>query len=112
MADIRGVQSKDDSDYQRPVFAELCRMTWLAFGPLGVVFSGVSIWSLPPWTYSRLDWIFWGIATLVVLARFVEIRFFRGTTTENKPATMSDWWRYTAKFTLFAVALWVLAQWR
>ncbi len=111
MAELRGAQNGDGSNDKRPLVAELCRMTWLAFGPAGLILSSASIWKQPPWTYSVLDLTFWGIAAVVVLARFIDIRFFRGRTAEDQPATMSHWWRYSAKLLLFATAIWLLAQW-
>jgi hypothetical protein len=110
MADVRGAQKRRDSDYERPIVAELCRMTWLAFGPAGIIFVGATVWKQPPWTYSIFDGVFWGIAALVVIARFLDVRFFRGRTTDDQPATMRHWWLYSAKFLLFATVVWLLAQ--
>lgn len=111
MAEVRSVQKNVDSDYERPLVGELCRMTWLAFGPASLIFSSAAIWRKPPWTYSWLDLLFWGIAALVLVARFLDIKFFHGRTTEDRRATMSDWFRYSPKLVLFATAIWLLAQW-
>lgn len=111
MADVRDLQKKDDSDYERPLVAELCRMIWLAFGPAGLIFAGAAISKNPKGSYAAIDVAFWGIAVLVITSRFLDIRFFRGRTTENEHATLSDWWRYSLKLGLFAVAVWLLAHW-
>lgn len=111
MVGVRGVQKDDASEYERPVVAELCRMTWLAFGPAGLIFSAAAVSKDPPGRYSVTDVLFWGITVLVVLTRFLDIRFFRGRTTDDKPASLSDWWQYSIKVGLFAVALWFIAHW-
>jgi hypothetical protein len=110
MADIRGSQSDSDSDDNRPVVAELCKIVWLAFSPAGIIFSGAAIWKQPPWTYSVRDGVFWGMVVAALVARLLDIRLWHGSTTENRPATMADWWWYSAKVVVFAAAIWGLAQ--
>ncbi|MGC4063915.1 MAG: hypothetical protein QM784_04625 [Polyangiaceae bacterium] len=97
-------------DYERPIVAELCRFAWIAFGPASLFFAAAAIWQMPPWTHSYRDYVF-GIALLVtVLSRFFDIRFFHGSTTENQPATMTDFYRYAIKLVVIAVVMWGLAQ--
>jgi hypothetical protein len=85
-------------------------MLWLAFGPADLFFTGAAIWKLPPWHHTYLDGVFWGLASLIVVARFLDVRVFHGMTTENKPATMADFWRYALKLVVAAAAIWALAQ--
>jgi hypothetical protein len=110
VSDNRASQSNNEAEYNRPIVAELCRMVWLIFGPVGILFSAAAIWKHAPWTYSVLDGVLWGLAMLTLVARFIDIRLFRGKTTEDQPATMADFWRYAAKVMLFAVVVWGLAQ--
>jgi hypothetical protein len=110
VANIQRTQSESRSNDHRPLVAELCRMLWLVFGPAGLFFTAAGIWKTPPWTYSYLDGVFWGLALATVVARFVDVRVFHGMTTEDKSATMADFWRYSAKLVVFAAGIWVLAQ--
>lgn len=110
MANNQRAQPESHSNDNRSIVAELCRMLWLVFGPAGLFFTAAAIWKTPPWTYSYLDGVFWGLAVVIVVARFVDVRVFHGMTTEDKPATMADVWRYSAKLVVFAAGIWVLAQ--
>jgi hypothetical protein len=105
MADARDEKRGDGSNYESPAISELFRITWMVLGPAGLMFAGAMIWN------TVMDMVFWGIAALAVIARAVDIKVFRGRTTEDHPATMAHWRAYSAKLLLFATALWLLAQW-
>jgi hypothetical protein len=111
MADARDEKRGDGSNYESPAISELFRITWMVLGPAGLMFAGAMIWKQPSWTYTVMDMVFWGLAALAVIAKAVDIKVFRGRTTEDKPATMAHWRAYSAKLLLFATALWLLAQW-
>ncbi len=111
MADAGNEKRGDSSTYKSPAVSELFRMTWMVLGPAGLIFTGASLWKQPPWTYSVMDIVFWGLAALAVIARAIDIKVFRGQTTEHQPATMADWRAYSAKLIVFAMTIWVLAQW-
>jgi hypothetical protein len=110
MANIQGSHSNNESRDSQSVVAELCRMVWLVFGPVGVFFTGVTIWRRPPWSYSIFDGIFGGLVLLTVVAKLIHVKHFHGLTVENTPSKMSDWWSYSAKLVVFAVVVWLLAQ--
>jgi hypothetical protein len=100
----------EGGDYERPIVAELCRFAWIALGPATLFFSAAAIWQMPPWTHSFRDYVL-GIALVItVLSRFLDIRFFHGLTTENQPATMSDFYRYALKLVVIASVMWGVAQ--
>lgn len=113
MADTNLTHSHDDtvSRYERPAVAEICRMIWLVFGPVGVLFTAATIWKLPPWTYSWLDGVYWGIVTLVVMLRLIDIKVFHGTTSDDRPGSIATWVTFTLKFLAISTGAWLLAQW-
>jgi len=113
MADINPPQPQNDatSRGERPAIAEVFRMIWLVFGPVGALFTAATIWKLPPQTYSALDGVFWGIVALVVILRLVDIRVFHGTTTDDQPGTMTTWLSFTVKLLAVSTGVWFLAQW-
>lgn len=110
MAGIQGSSSDNGVKDHQSVPAELCRMVWMVFGPVGVLFSGAALWKLPPGTFSILDGVFWGLLLLSLATKFVHVRVFQGMNTDNKPSTMADFWGYSVKLIVFAVAIWGLAQ--
>jgi len=113
MADFIPPQPQNDaaSKRERPAIAEVYRMIWLVFGPVGALFTAATIWKLPPWTYSVLDGVFWGIITLVVILRLIDIKVFDGTTSDGRPGTITTWLAFTLKFLAISSGIWLLAQW-
>jgi hypothetical protein len=97
---------------ERPtsVVSELCRMIWLIYGAVGLLFTAGAIAGRPAWTYSVRDYIYWGIFVVMVLARFLDIAFLRGRTANHEPAAMRHWIRYCARLTVVAALVWTGAQ--
>ncbi len=110
MSQNSNVKRSRGADEAHPVISDVCRMIWLALGPVGVVFAGATLWQKPPWTYSTIDLIFWGIVLTTLAARLLDIWASHGNTTDERPATMGDWWRYAAKLVLVACGIWLLGQ--
>lgn len=101
---------RSSSKNAQSIVSELCRMLWMVFGPVGIFFSGVTLWKSSPWTYSFVDGVYWGIVLLTVTAKFLHTKVFHGMTTDDKPATMPNFWQYTAKLVVFAAAWWWFSQ--
>lgn len=110
MAGIQGSSSDNNANDKQSVVSELCRMVWMVFGPVGALFSAASLWKQPPWTFSILDGVFWGLILLSVFAKLVHVRKFHGMNTENKPSTMADFWGYSIKLLVLAGGIWVVVQ--
>ncbi len=83
------------------------RLTWI-FGVSLLVFGTIFIaqGNAP----GLADMIFWLIALALILARFVDIRYLKGETTDNKPATLKHWRRYSAILLIAAGLLYLLAK--
>ena len=56
------------------------------------------------------DMIFWLIAFALILARYVDIKYLKGETADNKPATLKHWRRYSVILLIAAVLLYLLAK--
>ena len=56
------------------------------------------------------DAVFWLIALGLVLARYVDIRYLKGETSDNKPATLKHWRRYSVVLLIAAGLLYLLAK--
>jgi len=54
--------------------------------------------------------IFWLIALALILARYVDIKFLKGETADNKPATLKHWRRYSVILLSAAGLLYLLAK--
>jgi hypothetical protein len=85
-------------------------MLWMVFGPVGVFFTGVTLWKAVSWSYSFIDGIYWGLTLLTIVAKWLHTKVYHGMTTDDKPAQMSDFWAYSVKFIVFAAVWWWFSQ--
>jgi hypothetical protein len=83
------------------------RLTWI-FGVSLLVFSAIFI--IQGNTPGLADIIFWLIALGLILARYVDIRYLKGETSDNQPATLRHWRRYSVIVLLAAGLLYLLAK--
>jgi hypothetical protein len=56
------------------------------------------------------DAIFWLIALVLILARYMDIRYLKGETADNEPATLKHWRRYSVILLIAAGLLYLLAK--
>jgi len=83
------------------------RLTWI-FGVSLLVFGAIFIMqSNAP---GLADIIYWLIALGLILARYVDIRYLNGETSDNKPATLKHWRRYSVLLLIAAAILYPLAK--
>ena len=61
-------------------------------------------------TLSAVDAVYWAFALTAGLAKFTDVRWFKGQTSMGEPATMKDVVRYEAILAVVAVAVWILAH--
>jgi len=86
----------------------LVRLVWMMFGNVAlVVCAGLIVKRTAPMV---MDAAFFGVAASLVLVRYIDIARLHGLTAEAKPATLGDWWRYSAKLAAFSLGLWALAR--
>lgn len=85
----------------------IVRLTWI-FGVSLLIFGAIFIiqGNVP----GLADAIFWLITLGLILARYVDIRYLKGETAENKPATLKHWRRYSVILLLAAGLLYLLAK--
>jgi hypothetical protein len=56
------------------------------------------------------DILFWLFAIGLILVRFVDIRFLKGETMDNQPATLKHWLRYSLVLLIAAGCLYFVAK--
>ncbi|HOX27003.1 MAG TPA: hypothetical protein PLL30_14890 [Candidatus Krumholzibacteria bacterium] len=84
------------------------RFFWMALGNIGLFVGALLIarGTAPTAVTAAYAWL---VVALVVV-RYLDIARFDGRTTENEPATMAHWRRYTVLLVVIAGGLWVLAR--
>jgi hypothetical protein len=49
-------------------------------------------------------------AALLIAVRYIDVVHFNGYNADEKPSTVADWRRYSAKVVVFALGVWGLAR--
>ncbi len=83
------------------------RLTWI-FGVSLLVFGAVFI--IQGNAPGLADIVFWLIALALILARYMDIRYLKGETADNKPATLKHWRQYSVILLIAAGLLYLLAK--
>ncbi|HNY65472.1 MAG TPA: hypothetical protein PKM41_08520 [Deltaproteobacteria bacterium] len=86
------------------------RLTWKTLGTLLLFLLLILIVITPEGTAKTLQGVFWLVVAGLVVLRYLDMTVFRGQTGDDKPATMSDWLRYSAGLVLMSGFFWFLAQ--
>ena len=86
----------------------LARLAWLGLGNGLLVLLAAVI--TQPGADRVTDLLFWLVAVLILVARYVDVRWLGGLTAEGEPASMADWRRHVAIMIPVAAALWAGAH--
>lgn len=108
---MHDMQSKDSSRSEHGNgLGALTRLGWIAVGPVVMLGMGMSIASLPAWSFGVRDLVFWGVAVLVGVLRYVDIVTLDGQNSYGQPATKTDLRRYLVGLALVVSVVWLGAQ--
>jgi hypothetical protein len=91
----------------RGCLSALVRMAWI-FGGIALIYCALFIAQAKGGTMTEA--VFLLLTILIVLIRFIDIRFLNGETLDNKPATLRHWRRYGALMLAAAAALYGIAK--
>jgi hypothetical protein len=83
------------------------RLVWI-FGASLLVFGAIFI--IQGNAPGLADVVFWLMALGLIAARYVDVRFLKGETADNKPATIRHWRRYSVILLSAAGLLYLLAK--
>lgn len=87
----------------------LLRMYWMLLGNALVAIFAYRIVELGG-AITGMDIFYWLGAASLVIARYVDIRFLGGTTSEGEPATIKHWKRYSSRVLAVSVILWLVVH--
>ena len=85
------------------------RLCWMAIGPIALFALGGLIAQRSG--FSAVDIGFGAALASVLLARFVDITQFEGTTADGEPTTPAYFWWYALRLVLGGGAAWMVAHW-
>lgn len=86
----------------------IVRVTWLLFGNFALALLATLI--VRAGTVSALDAVFWGVVSVLVGARYIDVTRLGGLTAEGDPASLRHWRRYSAYLVAASAGLWALAH--
>ena len=100
---------KRSDDLQATSLMALClRLFWMAIGGMGLGLSGASIVAGSSPTYSTADVVYGLLVVLMIVARYVDITRFAGTTASGKPANLAHWRRFALVLLAASVGAWLV----
>jgi hypothetical protein len=89
----------------------ILRLWWMIIGNAVFIFSAVYVaMAGRGWRLSLVDVVYWATVGTLLAARFLDINWYRGSTSSGDPATMAHWRRYAVLLLVISVALWVGAH--
>lgn len=84
----------------------LLRLYWMWMGNVSLVLIGIIISTTK--NLLPLSILFWLITFSMILTRYLEIRYYKGQTSDcSGEATIQDWKKYSALLLLFSLILWM-----
>jgi len=92
------------------IFSLFIRVFWMLFGNVILFFTTISIFQHKREIFHTADIIFWGIVATLVLARYLDIKFWPDTTPKGTPVTMAHWRKYAVVLLICSTSLWVIAH--
>jgi hypothetical protein len=98
----------DESSSKSGCLSIIVRLSWIFGGISILVYCAVFI--AMDKHRGTMDILYWAIVAAIVLLRFVDIRFLKGETLDNKPATFKHWRGYVVKMSAAAAILFAVAK--
>jgi len=92
-----------------PVGGCLLRVFWMLLGNLLLLAAAYAITQSPA-LLGPADALFWLCVGLLLAARYVDVKHFKGRTAEGRPATLADWRRYALLLGGISLGLWLVAH--
>ncbi len=88
----------------------LLRIFWMVFGNLILFLIAFTIYEDKKAVLNLRDGIYWIIVLLLIIVRYIDIKYLDGLTAMGSPASMSHWYRYVVGLVICTGLLWGLAH--
>ena len=102
-------QKYEEHKYDPPAGCFL-RIFWMIIGNAILLACAYGIVQHRSSLLSIADALYWAIVGSLLAARYVDIRYLYGLTSEGDPATMDDWRRYAKVLGMVSAGLWLGAH--
>ena len=102
-------QKYEDHRYDPPAGCFL-RIFWMIIGNAILLACAYGIVQHRSSLLSIADAFYWAIVGSLLAARYVDIRYLYGLTSEGDPASLDDWRRYAVILVFVATGLWLVVH--
>ncbi len=102
-------QKYEDHKYDPPAGCFL-RVFWMIIGNAILLACAYGILQHRSSLLSISDAFYWAIVGSLLAARYVDIRYLYGLTSDGDPATMDDWRRYVRVLGVISTVLWLVVH--
>lgn len=109
MSEVKKVVNQTNSK-QESGLGILLRLFWMMAGNLLAFITLIGIFQSESSTLDAKDLIYWALIILLVITRYIDIKFLGGLTASGYPASISAWYRYASVLFIVAGLLWGLAR--
>ncbi len=92
------------------ILSLILRLFWMLLGNVILIVSAIFILQGKNWQFHTADAFFWGTAVALVLARYLDIKYFNGLNATGEPASMANWRKYAVVLTIGSAVIWALAH--
>jgi hypothetical protein len=99
--------TKEEKQVQDTITSVFLRIYWMILGYIPFLVGAKFILKNKQDLFSIGDIILIATTFLVLIARFVDIKFFKGETKDGAPATMKDFSFYSIILIVVTIALWL-----
>jgi len=99
----------EDQQYD-PLSGCLLRLFWMLLGNVILLLCVYRISQSRNGFLGLPDLLFWATVTGLLAARYVDIVYFQGQTSQGTPASMSHWRRYATILLGISAGLWIAAH--
>jgi hypothetical protein len=103
-------QSEQITEKHDSILSLLLRFFWMLLGDVILLISAIFIFQGKDWKFHTADVFFLGITAALILARYLDIKFYNGLTASGEPASMANFRKYAGVLLLFSAAIWILAH--
>ncbi|HUT55955.1 MAG TPA: hypothetical protein VM658_21370 [bacterium] len=102
--------SASDSSESSGFAGFVLRLFWMAFGNIVLFLMLIYMGRKEGLGLTAHDAVFWAVAAAMVLARYLDITRFQGSTSYGEPATVRDFRKYALLLALASLSLWAAAH--
>ncbi|OHB54447.1 MAG: hypothetical protein A2Y12_04150 [Planctomycetes bacterium GWF2_42_9] len=98
------------TEHYDSIFSLFVRVFWALIGNFIAFFILFAIVNHKGSQFYLMDLIYFGVIAALILARYIDIKFWDKADDNGQPITMLNWRKYTLKIMILATSLWLLAH--